>query len=118
MEKIYTYAKFVIPDGQAERFKALARTCFDSVRDNEPRTLFYEWFLNADETECVAIDCYDDMDALMAHVGNNKAAMSEILSFCERQLEIFGADPMAKIGGGKTTAGDDAFFGSRFLGKL
>ena len=118
MGKIYTYAKFHIPDGGAERFKALATTCFETGQGKEPGTLFYEWFLNADESVCIAIDCYDDMDALMAHVGNNGPTMSEILSFCKRDLEIFGANPMAQIGGGKSTADDNAFFGARFLGKL
>jgi quinol monooxygenase YgiN len=118
MAKIYTYAKFFIPEGKAEAFKALATRCSETVGAREPGTVFYEWFLNADETECIAIDCYEDMDALTVHVKNNSATMKELLTITTRHLEIFGENPMAKIGGGQSSASDDEFFGERFLGKL
>lgn len=118
MEKIYTYAKFFIPAGKAEAFRVLATKCFDTVRDKEPGTVFYEWFMNADETECIAIDCYDGMEALTAHVKNNSESMKALLAITERHLEVFGVNPMAKIGGGQSTANDKDFFGERILGKL
>jgi quinol monooxygenase YgiN len=117
MEKMYTYAKFSIHPGKATQFRRLSQRAVDIVREREPGTLFYEWFMNADETECVAIDCYVDLDAVMAHVQNIGPIMRELMTISDRQLEIYGADPSERFGG-RTTARNSDFYGSQFAGKF
>jgi quinol monooxygenase YgiN len=117
MEKIYTYAKFVIHTGKAEEFRRLATECFDTVQRTEPGTLFYEWFLNAAETECVAIDCYTGIDAMMEHVRHIGPLMRQLMTISDRYLEIYGFDPSETLGG-RGTARPSEFYAKRFLGKL
>ena len=81
---MYTYAKFKIHPGKTEEFKRLSRRCVEIVREREPGTLFYEWFMNADETECVAIDGYVDLDAVMDHVRNIGPTMRELIASCSK----------------------------------
>jgi quinol monooxygenase YgiN len=115
--KIYTYAKFAIHDGKAEEFKSLARECSEIVNRDEPGTLFYEWFLNPGETECVAIDCYADIDAMLEHIKHIGPLMRRLMTLSDRYLEIYGADPSPTLAG-KSTARASEFYGQRFLGKL
>ena len=117
MEKMFTYAKFVIHPGKTEEFKALARQCVDIVRAQEPGTLFYEWFLNDAETECVAIDGYADLDAVMLHVQHIAPLMRQIMAVSDRYLEMYGADPTERFGG-RTTSRPSEFYGPRFAGKI
>jgi quinol monooxygenase YgiN len=115
--KIYSYAKFRVHAGRAEEFKALARECSDIVNEREPGTLFYEWFLNADETECVAVDCYADIDAMLEHIKHIGGLMRRLMTISDRYLEIYGADPSPTLAG-RGTAKPNEFYGQRFLGKL
>jgi len=116
MTKVYTYAKFKIQPGKATEFKALAARCVEIVREREPDTLFYEWFLNDAETECVALDCYADLDAIVRHVENIGPLMRQIMAISERYLEIYGNDPSERFGG-RTTAKTSEFFARHFIGK-
>jgi quinol monooxygenase YgiN len=115
--KIYTYAKFSIHPGKSAEFKELARQCSDIVNEQEPGTLFYEWFLNADETECVAMDCYADIGAMLEHIKHIGPLMRRLMTISDRYLEIYGADPSPTLAG-KSTAKASEFYGQRFLGKL
>lgn len=115
--KIYTYAKFSIHSGKTEEFKELARQCSDIVNAQEPSTLFYEWFMNANETECVAVDCYANVDAMLEHIKHIAPLMRRLMTLSDRYLEIYGADPSPTLAG-KSTAKASEFYGPRFLGKL
>lgn len=115
-EKIYTWAKFVPHPGKLDQFKRLAQQAANIVRENEPGTLLYEWWFNEDETECVAIDCYEDTDAILAHVRNVGPTMREILTIADRTVEIYGADPMPQLAANKGTAKADEYYGPHFVG--
>lgn len=115
--KIYSYAKFVVHPGKLEEFKSLARECSRIVNEQEPGTLFYEWFMNGDETECVALDCYADMNALLEHIKHIAPLMRSLMTISDRYLEIYGKDPSETLGGKSTSKASD-FYGRRFLGKI
>jgi len=117
MKKILSYAKFKIHPGKIAEFKDLARQASSIVNANEPGTLVYEWFLNADETECVALDCYVDIDALKAHIQNIGSIMRQIMTIADRYVEIYGDNPFAGALGKATTSSSD-FYGATFLSKL
>ncbi len=114
---MYTYAKFKVHPGKLDEFKALAREACRIVKEREPGTILYEWFFNPDETECVAIDGYVDLDAVMAHVQNIAPIMRQLMSISDRYLEMYGADPTERFGG-KTTAKLNEYYGPFFAGKL
>ena len=114
---MYTWARFRIHPGKAAQFKALAQQCVDIVREREPGTIFYEWFMNADDTECVAIDGYVDLDAVMQHVQNIGPLMRQLMSISDRELQIYGANPMARFAG-KTTAQGNDYWGAQFAGMI
>ncbi|MFO1426735.1 MAG: antibiotic biosynthesis monooxygenase [Steroidobacteraceae bacterium] len=115
--KIYSYAKFRIHEGKGEEFRRLARECSEIVNTREPGTLFYEWFFNRDGSECVALDCYVDVDALQEHVRNIGPLMRQLMAVADRYVEIYGDDPSPVWAKGATTSIRD-FYGPRFLGKI
>lgn len=116
-EKMYTWAKFRIRPGKTAEFKQLAQQCVDIVREREPGTLLYEWFMNEDETECVALDCYVNLEAVMQHVQNIGPLMRQLMTISDRELEIYGANPMAGFDG-KTTARTGDYYGAKFAGMI
>jgi quinol monooxygenase YgiN len=115
-EKIYTVARFRPHPGKLEEFKRLACEAIAIVREKEPDTLIYEWWFNADETECVAIDCYSNFDAILAHVRNVGPTMRQILRIADRSTEIYGADPMSRLAAHHSTARSNEYYGPHFAG--
>ncbi len=115
-DKIYTWARFVPHAGKLEEFKRLAQQAIEIVRAQEPGTLLYEWWFNADESECVAIDCYADSDAIMEHVRNVGPTMRKILAIADRTTEIYGADPIARLATGGATARPGDYYGPHYDG--
>jgi quinol monooxygenase YgiN len=115
--KIYSYAKFSIHPGRSEEFKRLARECSRIVNEDEPGTLFYEWFMSADESECVALDCYADIDAMLEHIKHIGPLMRSLMGISDRYLEIYGKDPSPTLAGRATSKANE-FYGARFLGKI
>jgi len=109
-EKIYSYAKFSIHPGKLAEFKRLAGECSRIVNEEEPGTLFYEWFMNADETECVALDCY-------RHIRHIGPLMRSLMAISDRYLEIYGKNPFPVLGGTATSKSGE-FYGPRVLGKI
>jgi quinol monooxygenase YgiN len=115
--KIYSYAKFSIHPGKGEEFMKLAQECSEIVNQREPRALFYEWFINAGGTECVAIDCYADIDAMLEHIKHIGPLMRRLMTISERYLEIYGEDPSPTLAGRSTSRASE-FYGRRVFGKL
>ena len=65
MNEIQGLVRNRIHEGKFEEFKRLAAKCIDSVRTKDSWTLQYDWFFNADESECVVHERYRDSDALL-----------------------------------------------------
>jgi quinol monooxygenase YgiN len=112
---IFAVARFAIPPGQGAAFRALAAEAFARVAANEPGTLAYEWFINADETECVAIDVYRDGEALKAH--NVGPIMQRVRGIATMRSQLYGNLPPAAL---ERFAGRDdiRFVAPQFLGVL
>lgn len=94
-EMIFAVARFAIHPGKLEQFRTLAAEAFDLVQANEPGTLAYEWFVNAEGTECLTLDIYEDAAALGAHMANAGPTMGKILQIVTSDVQIFGALPDA-----------------------
>lgn len=58
-----------IKPGELDTLKALKQEMVESARANEPGTLNYEWFFDADEKTCHIWERYADSGAVMTHIG-------------------------------------------------
>jgi quinol monooxygenase YgiN len=97
MKPLQASARFtsIAKDDLAE-FKRVASELL-AVTSNEPGTLQYDWFFNADETQCVVRETYASSDAVMAHLGNVGELLGRMLQLGGGlELEVFG-DPSDEV---------------------
>ncbi|MBK8505794.1 MAG: hypothetical protein IPL46_28515 [Saprospiraceae bacterium] len=92
MTKLHLIARFKIHTGQIEAFKKLSDQCTAIVNEKEKGkgNLLYEWFLNEQISEGVAVETYADSGALLTHMGNVGAALGEIMQISDFSGELFG----------------------------
>ena len=62
-----------------------------NVEEKDTGTLQYDWFLNADQTECVVRERYQDSSALLDHIGNLGDLMGALLSVSDLSVEVYGS---------------------------
>ena len=97
MSGIMSVARFRIHAGKADEFRELARECVRIVREKDPGTTVYEWYMNGDGTECIAIDGYASPDAVFAHVRNVGATMRKVLKIADASVNLLGDAPQSLI---------------------
>lgn len=61
--------ELAIKDGQLDNFKSLMKEMVDATQSNEPGTLNYEWFIDADGKNGQIYERYADSAATMTHLG-------------------------------------------------
>jgi hypothetical protein len=70
MERIQAISLFPSISASAlPAFREVAAELLSLARD-EPGTLQYEWFYNADETQCIVHETFADSNAVLAHIAN------------------------------------------------
>jgi quinol monooxygenase YgiN len=97
MTTIMSVARFRIHPGKATEFKALSAECVRIVREHEPETSLYDWFMNPDETECIAVDRYASSDAVLAHIRNVGPTMRKLRHLADISVELLGSPSDALI---------------------
>ena len=90
MEQIHLTAHFKIQPGKTESFKELAVKCVEAVRQNEKGALQYQWFYNADQTDCKVLETYRDTAAVFAHMQNVGPLLQQLLEISTVSGEIYG----------------------------
>jgi quinol monooxygenase YgiN len=90
MTPIETYAKFLIHQGQLEEFKRRVQANVNVVREKDPGTLRYDWFLDEDKMECVAMDTYKNEESLYAHQANATSTMGAVLECADMEVTFLG----------------------------
>jgi quinol monooxygenase YgiN len=70
MSEILGIARFRFLEGKREEFLRLSEQATALVLANEPGTLQYDLYLNADQSECMVIERYRDSEAAIAHAAN------------------------------------------------
>ena len=70
MSELWGIARFRFHEGQLEEFKRLSAVCLEIVRTQDPGTLQYDTFFNEDESECIVLERFRDLDALLQHGTN------------------------------------------------
>ena len=94
MSELQGIARFRIHDGKLEEFKRLSAECMAIVRSQDPGTLQYDTFFNEDESECIVLERFRDLDALLQHSANiGNELMEAIVATGECHGELLGAVP-------------------------
>lgn len=96
MNWIQVTARLKIHEGKLEQFEKAAAACLQSVREKDTGTRQYDRFYNADRTECVVRETYDDSDAILEHIANLGETFGDLLAACDLSLEVFG-DPSPEL---------------------
>ncbi|MCA1790251.1 MAG: antibiotic biosynthesis monooxygenase [Thioalkalivibrio sp.] len=96
MSQLQVTARLAIHDGKLDEFKEVAAKCMQIVRSQDSGTLQYDWFLSADQTECVVREAYRDSAAVLEHVANLGELFGALLAVSDFDVEIFGS-PSAEL---------------------
>jgi quinol monooxygenase YgiN len=102
--QLHSIVRFKFHEGQLEEFKRLSAVCMEIVRAKDPGTLQYDTFFNEDESECIVLERFRDLDALLEHGKNiGDELMAAIVATGECSGELLGAVPIdvrANLAGG------------------
>jgi quinol monooxygenase YgiN len=92
--ELQSIVRFRFHEGQLEEFKRLSGVCMEIVRAKDPGTLQYDTFFNEDETECIVLERFRDLDALLRHGENiGDELMEQIVATGECHGELLGPVP-------------------------
>lgn len=115
-DSVMAFAWFKAPAGRWDEFWALAKDSCDGVRDQEPDTLAYEWFMSETGDEAFVLDLYKDIPALKAHSANSRPKMQKIFAMVEQaSVHLHGGIPGEMIDV-MTAQPGRAFHGRRLAG--
>jgi quinol monooxygenase YgiN len=90
VSELQCVARVRIHDGKLDEFKRLAAECMERVRTRDTGTLQYDWYLNAEGTECLVFERYRDSQALLDHQRNLADTLAAIHQTCSGFAEICG----------------------------
>jgi len=96
MSKLQANALFKIHPGKQNEFKELSVKCITVVKEKDKDTLQYDWYFNADHTECVVKETYTDSNAVFAHMANLGELFGKMLQISDMSLEVYG-DPSEDV---------------------
>jgi quinol monooxygenase YgiN len=92
--ELQSVVRFRFHEGQLEEFKRLSAVCMEIVRSKDPGTLQYDTFFNEDESECIVLERFRDLDALLQHGANiGDELMEQIVATGECFGELLGPVP-------------------------
>jgi quinol monooxygenase YgiN len=80
MGEILGIARFKFHEGRRDEYLRLSDEARELVRANEPGTLGYDLYLNADQSECMVIERFRDSEAAMAHAANIGPLFAPVLA--------------------------------------
>ena len=102
--ELQSIVRFRFHEGQLDEFKRLSAVCLEIVRSKDPGTLQYDTFFNEDESECIVLERFRDLDSLLQHGENiGDDLMAQIVATGECHGELLGAVPddvRANLAGG------------------
>jgi len=102
--ELQSIVRFKFHEGTLDEFKRLSAECMAIVRSQDPGTLQYDTFFNEDESECIVLERFRDVEALLQHSANiGDERMEAIVATGECSGELLGAIPAelrANLAGG------------------
>ena len=92
--ELQSIVRFKFHPGKLEEFKGLSAVCMEIVASKDPGTLQYDTFFNEDESECIVLERFRDLDALLQHGANiGDELMAEIVATGDCHGELLGDVP-------------------------
>lgn len=104
MSEIQGIARQKIHPGKLDEFKRLAAECMRSAREKDTGTLQYDFYFNADESECIVYERYRDSAALLEHTQNLGDLMGKVMAICTTTGEVLG-EPSPELAKGLAECG-------------
>ncbi|MBK9195364.1 MAG: antibiotic biosynthesis monooxygenase [Flavobacteriales bacterium] len=99
MSEITGIARQKIHPGKLDEFKRLAAECMRVARIKDTGTVQYDFYFNADETECIVYERYRDSAALQEHLQNLGDLMGKVMAICTTTGEVLG-EPSPELANG------------------
>ncbi len=96
MKEIQLTARLKIHDGRLEEFKIVAAGALETVREKDTGVRQYDWFLSADQSECVVRERYVDSQALLDHLAIVSEQLGALVGLSDLSLELYG-DPSPEL---------------------
>lgn len=90
METLHLISRFKIHDGNLAAFKAWSDECVAVTKREQPGPLYYEWFLDEPNSECVVREGFKDSNALMVHMGNLGELLGKGMAMADFKPEVYG----------------------------
>ena len=90
MSEIIGIARQRIHEGKLDEFKRQAAECMRLAREKGTGTLQYDFYFNADESECIVLERYRDSAALLEHFQNLGDVATAIMKICTTTGEVLG----------------------------
>jgi quinol monooxygenase YgiN len=91
MSEIQGIARLKIHDGKLEEFKRVASQFMRVARTKDTGTLQYELYFNEDQTECLVLERYRDLQSLLEHHNHVGGLMDALLKTCSIGSSEVGA---------------------------
>ena len=88
MNEIQGIGRLKIHDGKLEEFKRIASQFMQVVRTKDTGTLQYELYFNEDQTECIVLERYRDVQSMLQHQNNIGGLMDALLKTCTVSSEV------------------------------
>lgn len=98
MSRLEVSARMTVRKGRLDGFKLQAAECIRQTKEKDTKTLRYDWFLSADETECEIREAYESSEGLVEHRMNVGGALDRLFSeFADdHTVAVFG-EPSARL---------------------
>lgn len=90
MDKIQLSARLKAHEGKLDELIELGNQCIALVRENEPDSLQYEYFIDRSSGEVVVRESYADSNAVLAHMGNVGPVLGQMLGISTPMIEVYG----------------------------
>ena len=91
--QIHVRAEFNIEKGKKEEFKKLIQDMSRMVKNNEPDTINYQFYLNRSETKCMVHETYTNSESVLAHITGvaSKTTLPKIFNIARiNRLDVYG----------------------------
>lgn len=90
MSKIQVLARITVNEGKLEELIEAGKTALAAVREKDPGTQRYDWYVSADKKTVTVLETYESSEAVMAHLGNVGAVLGALGGLGTMELEVFG----------------------------
>jgi len=92
-DQIDVRAEFNIEKGKIEEFKKLIQDMSRMVKNNEPDTINYQFYLNGSETKCMVHETYTNSESVLDHITGvaSKTILPKIFNIAKlNRLDVYG----------------------------